>query len=207
MKGFCCTGAFSIMFWEVAMTKITYNNLSTEQQEKLRDAFDKIKFKINYGIDAEDQESAKQKLEARIYAKLQAGKPLTQKELQYLRQHNPMLYMQAVRVEQKRKSLENQLENANSKEEVQNIFHSAMASVSEDDPAKQYVVAAIQETVKEFKESYQYKKLPETEKQAEENGKNKRNSAGSITYEIGEQSYQTAYAVEDMPEEAFNALS
>lgn len=88
---------------------------------------------------------------------------MTQREMQYLRQYNPALYMQAVRVEQKRKSLENQLENADSKEEVQKISTSALASVREDDPAKQYVAAAIQETVKEFKESGQYKRLPETE--------------------------------------------
>ena len=184
------------------MTKITYNNLTTEQQETIKEAFDIIKFKINFGIEAENEEEAKQKLEARIYAKLEAGKPLTQKELQYLRQYNPVLYMQAVRVEQKRKSLKNQLENADSKEEVKNISGAALASVREDDPAKQYVVAAIQETVKEFKESEQYKKLPETEEQAEEK-KNKALNRWGITYEFGEQSYQVAYEVAEEVEKEF----
>lgn len=173
------------------MTKITYNNLTTEQQENLKEAFDKIKFKISYGLEAENEEEAKKQLEARIYAKLQSGKALSQKEMQYLRQYNPLLYMQAVRVEQKRKSLENQLKNANSKEEVQKISGAALASVRKNDPAKRYVVAAIQETVKEFKETEQYKKLPETEEQAEKNASKEKKG---ILYEVGEHSYQMAYA-------------
>lgn len=103
------------------MIKITSSNLSAKQQESLKETFDKIKFKMNYGLDAETEEEAKQKLEARIYAKLQSGQKLSSKEMQYLRQYNPVLYMQAVRVEQKRKALENQLEHAKSKEEVQKI--------------------------------------------------------------------------------------
>ena len=189
------------------MTKITYNNLTADQQESLREAFDKIKFKISYGIDAENEEEARKKMEARIYAKLEAGKSLSQKEMQYLRQYNPVLYMQAVRVEQKRKALENQLENADSKEEVQKISSSALATVREDDPAKQYVVAAIQETVKEFKESDQYKRLPEKEEQAEEKGKSRKNGAAKITYEIGEQFYQVAYVTEDMEKVTFQAVT
>ncbi len=189
------------------MNKVTYNSLSIEQQEKLKEAFDKIKFKMNFGVDAEDEESARAKLEAKIYAKLEAGKPLTQKEMQYLRQYNPILYMKAVRVEQKRKSLEYQLKNADSKEEVQNIFHSAMASVREDDPAKQYVVAAIQETVKEFKETERYKKLPETEEQAERKDNKGKKSTGSLAYEVGEQLYQMAYMEEETTERSFHAVT
>lgn len=178
------------------MTKITNSNLTAEQQESLKETFDKIKFKLNYGLDAENEEEAKQKLEARIYAKLQSGKKLSSKEMQYLRQNNPVLYMQAVRVEQKRKALENQLENAKSKEEVQKISTSALASVREDDPAKQYVVAAIEETVKEFKQSEKYKRLPETQEQAEkkENHGCVKNKSKEIIYEFGERSYQVAYS-------------
>ena len=187
------------------MTKITYNNLTAEQQENLREVFDKIKFKVSFGIDAENEEEAKKKLEAQIYAKLQSGKRLSQKEMQYLRQYNPTLYMQAVRVEQKRKELENRLENADSKEEVQKIADSALASVRKDDPAKKYVVAAIQETVKDFKQSEQYKRLPETEEQAEkQNGEREKKS---IFYEIGEQSYQVAYEAENTMEVMFNVVT
>ena len=180
------------------MTKITWSNLTMEQQEGLKETFDKIKFKLNYGLDAENEEDAKQKLEARIYAKLQSGKKLSAKEMQYLRQNNPVLYMQAVRVEQKRQSLKNQLENAKSKEEVQKISSSALASVRKDDPAKQYVVAAIQETVKEFKESEKYKSLPETDELAEKQRESWKNQPGEMkmAYEFGEQSYQVAYAME-----------
>ena len=78
------------------------------------------------------------------------------------------------------------MKNADSKEEVQKISSSALATVREDDPAKQYVVAAIQETVKEFKESDRYKRLLKTEEQAEEKGKNGKSGAANIIYEIGE---------------------
>lgn len=187
------------------MTKVTSTNLSTEQQELLRDAFDKIKFKLDFGIDAEDEEASKTKLEARIYAKLEAGKRLSSKEMQYLRQNNPVLYMQAVRVEQKRKSLENQLEHAKSKEEVQNIYTFAMARVSKEDPAKKYVIAAIEDTVKEFKASDKYKRLPETEEQAEDKyGSGKGNNC-EFVYEAGEKSYQIAYAPEEV-ELSFHAV-
>ena len=183
------------------MIKLTRNNLSAEQQETLKETFDKLKFKLSYGLDAENEEDEKQKLEARIYAKLQSGKKLSSKEMQYLRENNPVLYMQAVRVEQKRKALENQLEHAKSKEEVKKIATSALAAVREDDPAKQYVVAAIEETVKEFKESERYKRLPETEEQAEKKegkiGCQNRRKENNITYEFGEQSYQVAYAAEE----------
>jgi len=191
------------------MSRITYANLTQEQQENLREVFDKIKFKLSFGIDAENEEEARQKMEPKIYAKLQAGKRLTQKEMQYLRQYNPMLYMQAVRVEQKRKELENRLENADSKEEVQKIADSALASVRKDDPAKKYVIAAIQETVKEFKQSEQYKKLPETEEQAEKQKSNGRTKTDGrkIAYEFGEQSYQMAYETDNTMEVIFNVVS
>lgn len=181
------------------MIKITNSNLSAEQQENLKETFDKIKFKLNYGLDAENEEEARQKLEARIYAKLQSGKKLSSKEMQYLRQNNPVLYMQAVRVEQKRKVLENQLKNASSKEEVKEIATSALASVREDDPAKQYVVAAIEETVKEFKQSEKYKRLPKTEEQVEKKPSvgEKTAERNDISYEFGEQSYQVAYTMEE----------
>lgn len=187
------------------MIKITSSNLSAKQQESLKETFDKIKFKMNYGLDAETEEEAKQKLEARIYAKLQSGQKLSSKEMQYLRQYNPVLYMQAVRVEQKRKALENQLEHAKSKEEVQKISTSALASVREDDPAKQYVVAAIEETVKEFKQSEKYKRLPETEEQAEERTglQKKVGIEKGIIYEFGEQSYQVAYVTGEAEKRSF----
>ena len=69
------------------MTKITYSNLPAEQRDNIKEAFDKIKFKNSYGLDAETEEEAKKKLEARIYAKLQSGKPLSQREMQCLRWH------------------------------------------------------------------------------------------------------------------------
>ena len=191
------------------MSQITYNNLTTEQQQNLRETLDKIRFKVSFGVDAENEEEVRQKMEAKIYAKLQAGKRLSQKEMQYLRQNNPILYMQAVRVEQKRKELENRLENADSKEEVEKITSSVMSSVRKDDPAKQYIIAAIQETVKEFKKTEKYKKLPETDEQAEKQNCNGRikNGGSKIAYEFGEHSYQVAYETDDTMEIMLNVVS
>lgn len=92
-----------------------------------------------------------------------------------------------------------QKENLKETFDKKEIATSALASVREDDPAKQYVVAAIEETVKEFKQSEKYKRLPETEEQAEKkpNVGEKAAKRNDISYEFGEQSYQVAYAMEE----------
>ncbi|MBQ4284644.1 MAG: hypothetical protein IJB96_12060 [Lachnospira sp.] len=113
-----------------------------------------------------DDESAKAKKEAKIRAKLEAGIPLTRKEMEFLRRYNPQLYAIALRVEIKRKALEERLSHAKSKSEVQDIQLEAMATIRKDDPAKRYMVAAVEYAMKEFKETSFYKKLPDTKEDA-----------------------------------------
>ena len=78
-----------------------------------------------------------------------------------------------------------------------------MARVSEDDSAKRYVIAAIEETIKEFKASDKYKRLPETEEQAEDKSGSGNNC--EFVYEVDDISYQIAYVSEEI-EVSFHAV-
>ncbi|SFB83091.1 hypothetical protein [Butyrivibrio sp. YAB3001] len=98
---------------------------------------------------------------ARIMAKLQSGKKLTPKEMDYLRAHNPRLYAQALRIEIIRRDVEEQCKHATSKKQINDIQFTALSSVSKNDPYRQYIQAAIQYAIKEFKDSDAYKLLPD----------------------------------------------
>ena len=136
------------------------------------------------------------KTESKIRAKLEAGKRLSSNELEFLSKYNPVLYAIALRVEMKRKSIENRLEQANSKAEAKHILTDAMASVRREDPAKRYLVAAIQNIEKEFKENGKYQTLPAV-----------KGYAGSriILLDYKEQNYQFVYQHDDKKE--FTAVS
>lgn len=165
-----------------------------------------VRNKFAFGISGsseEETEAAKRKLEAKIMRKLESGKKLTTKELNFLRKNNPALYAKAMRVKIKREALEHRLENAKSKEEVTDIYGEAMASISKDDSAKKYLVAAVTDAVKEFKETRYYKNLPNTKEEANAKKhksvnnndvweKSEENSE-SVIYETRLGSYQQAY--------------
>ena len=53
----------------------------------------------NFGDVDEMSEENRREMDARIMAKLKFGKKLSQKELDYLRRTNPILYAQAMRVQ------------------------------------------------------------------------------------------------------------
>ncbi len=150
--------------------------------------------KINHPMDNAEERA---KPEAKIRAKLEAGKRLTAEEMNYLKRYNPVLYAIAFRVEMKRKNVENRLKNATSKEEVEQIQAEALSTIKKDDVAKQYLVAAVQDAVKEFKESKEYKKLPETEEETRET---------DISYEIADGKYQVAFKNTENAE-PFTAIS
>lgn len=173
----------------------------TEYAEAVRNRFT---FGISGGSE-EETEAAKRKLEAKIMRKLESGKKLTTKELNFLRKNNPALYAKAMRVKIKREALEHRLENAKSKEEVMDIYGEAMASISKDDSAKKYLVAAVTDAVKEFKETRYYKNLPNTKEEADAKKhksvnnndmweKSEENSE-SVIYETKLGSYQQAYTM------------
>jgi hypothetical protein len=130
------------------------NNPQNYLIEKLLDSSD--------GMSDKDKE----KMNARIYAKLKFGKKLSAKEEQYLRSTNPQMYAQYMRIRAMADSMENRLKHAKSKEEANDIITSAINGVSDKDPYKQYVVAALNETAKKFENSDAYAKLPNKKEDA-----------------------------------------
>jgi hypothetical protein len=71
--------------------------------------------------------------------------------------------MEYLRIRQMADSLKAQLKSARTKQEVNRIIAAALNSVSDKDPAKEYIIAAMNEVIKEFKASPEYKKLPDTD--------------------------------------------
>ena len=108
----------------------------------------------------------KEQYMAQIMAKLKSGKKLSAEEMRFLQSENPVLYQQAARVQSMRDSLETRLAHCNSKNEASDIYSSAMSSISDSDPMKEYVVAAYQDVMKEFKQSDDYRNLPQNEEES-----------------------------------------
>lgn len=104
----------------------------------------------------------------KILAKLKSGKKLTAEEMRFLQAENPVLYQQAARVQAMRESLETRLTHATSKENAVSIYSDAISHIGENDPMKEYIVAAYDDAMKEFQKTDTYQTLPQTEKDAEE---------------------------------------
>lgn len=122
-----------------------------------------------------DKSQNDEKMMRKIMAKLKSGKKLTTKEENYLKQHNPELYLQYLRIRRMAEALESRLKNADSKEEVNDIIMESLSAISDKDPYKEYIVAALDEVAKEFKNSDGYEALPATsEEAAEKNGSPKK---------------------------------
>lgn len=178
----------------------TYEIAQSDSLKEYRDGLRKIieyaEMITDFGIGEMDEQELREKYDASIRAKLSAGKRLSSKEMQYLRKYNPILYAQVVRIEAKRRTVEEQLKHADSKKQVEEIQFEAVSSISKKDPVREYMMAAVLEAVKEFKKTASYKKLPETEetdKHKSDKKKNDKEEELSITYEFGAGSYQLAY--------------
>ena len=109
----------------------------------------------------------KQKMEARIMQKLESGKKLTAEEIDYLRKYNPILYQRYLRIQRMAEAMEEQLKQAKSKEEANDIIGQSMSGISDKDPDKKYMIAAMNEVAKKFKQSSAYGRLPTTKEEAE----------------------------------------
>lgn len=120
--------------------------------------------------DKEDDE----KLMAKIQAKIKRGKKLSSKEETYLKEHNPELYLQYVRIRKMAQCLENQLKHANSKEEVNDIIFHSLNSIPDKDPYKEAIINAFQEVIKDFKKSDAFQNLPATDEEALSHKKTKK---------------------------------
>lgn len=113
--------------------------------------------------------------EAKIRAKLKRGKKLTSKEMDFLRQHNPELYRTALRVQLRKQQLAQQLKNCRSKAEAAEVARRSITSISSEDPDKECLVAGLSETMRQFKKSSAYARLPQTE---DPNQKKRKRSKG-----------------------------
>ena len=133
------------------------------------------------------------KMMEKIQAKIKRGKKLTSKEETYLKEHNPELYQQYLRIRRMAEALEHRLENAQSKEEVNDIIFQSINSVSDKDPYKAAIVAAMDEVIKEYKKSDGYKNLPSSDEEIEEGRRKTTNSEKDKS--------------EDSEEEEFDAMS
>lgn len=188
----------------MSMYEITHSDHMKEYRAGMRNIIEYIENITDFGIGEADEQALREKYEPSIRAKLSAGKRLTAKEMQYLRKYNPALYAQAVRIEAKRQAVEERLKHAKSKKEVQEILSDGLVTISKNDSAREYMTAAVQEAVAEFKKTGEYKRLPEVEEKKKpapsgrheyksENKEKDEEEGLSITYEFAEGSYQIAY--------------
>ncbi|MBO4617604.1 MAG: hypothetical protein J5717_09630 [Lachnospiraceae bacterium] len=138
-------------------------NLNQEESKKITGTKELVECILESGNEVSkmsDEERAE--MDARIMAKLQSGKKLSEKELNYLQRTNPVLYAQALRVQRMAEAVEERLKHAKSKEEAANIISSALSGISQNDPYREYIYAAISRVVAEFHDSDAYNKLPDT---------------------------------------------
>jgi hypothetical protein len=126
--------------------------------------------KINNSNDSTSDED-KAKMRARIEAKLKAGKKLSSKEEKFLQETDPKMYLQYQRIRAMADQMASQLKHAQTKQQANDIITSSMSGVSDKDPYKEYVLAAMKEVAKEFKKSPGYNRLPDNDSDLEKKKK------------------------------------
>ena len=149
-------------------------NLKKEDPKKITSTKELAQYIIESGNDVEKMsEEDRAKMDSRIMAKLESGKKLSQKELDYLRKTNPIMYAHAMRVQRMAEAIEEQLKHAKSKEEADSIISASLSGISKNDPDREYIYAAVNRISTEFHKSGAYEKLPNT---VEEGDKKNRES-------------------------------
>ena len=138
-----------------------------EEPKKITNTKELAEYILDKASGTEDMtEEDRAKMDAKIMAKLESGKKLSQKELDYLMRTNPMLYAHAMRVQRMAEAVEEQLKHARSKEEADRIISAATSCISKNDPDRQYIFAAVNRISTEFHKSGAYDKLPNTMEEA-----------------------------------------
>ena len=146
-------------------------NTDREKIEKISSLREYTDFLWEKGNEVEKMSEAERAaMDDKIMAKLAAGKKLSQKELDYLRRTNPIMYAHAMRIQRIAMAVEEQLKHAKSKEEADRIISCAMGEISKNDPDREYILAAVNRIVAEFHKSGAYSKLPSTVKDGKEKG-------------------------------------
>ena len=145
--------------------------LFATRNKSASDALRMISNQIRKTNKAQSDEEKGKRLGA-IQAKLRAGKKLTSEEMDYLRANDPEAYMHALRIQQARKSLEESLKHAKSKQEAQEIISSAVSGITKDDPDREAMIAAVSDVADKFMKSADYNKLPAMDDEAKKKQKN-----------------------------------
>lgn len=146
-------------------------NLKKEEPKKITTTKELAQYILESGNDVEKMsEEDRSRMDAQITAKLQSGKKLSQKEMDYLRKTNPIMYAHALRVQRMAEAVEEQLKHAKSKEEADRIISSALSGISKNDPDREYIFAAVNRISTEFHKSGAYEKLPNTVEEGKESG-------------------------------------
>lgn len=149
-----------------------YMNLKKEEPKKITTTKELAQYILESGNDVEKMsEEDRSRMDAQITAKLQSGKKLSQKEMDYLRKTNPIMYAHALRVQRMAEAVEEQLNHAKSKEEADRIISSALSGISKNDPDREYIFAAVNRISTEFHKSGAYEKLPNTVEEGDKEGK------------------------------------
>lgn len=147
------------------MSTIIANQLIQTKKQSLRqqikEAYKKAVEEILDPASAMTEEECRQ-FEQKILAKLKSGKNLSSEEMNYLKIHNPVLYRTAMRVKLAKQRLKEQLKHCRSKEEANDVIAAAIGGISDKDPDREYLVAGLAETAKNFRKDSHYARLPET---------------------------------------------
>ena len=147
-------------------------NIQKEETKKITSAKELAQYILDSGKNVDkmsDEDRAR--MDAQIMAKLESGKKLSQKEMDYLRKTNPIMYAHALRVQRMAEAVEEQLKHAKSKEEADQIITSALSGISKNDPDREYIFAAVNRISTEFHKSGAYEKLPNTVEEGDKEGK------------------------------------
>ena len=147
-------------------------NTKKEEPKKITSTKELAQYIIENGNDVEKMsEEDRAKMDARIMAKLKSGNKLSQKELDYLRKTNPIMYAHAMRVQRMAEAVEEQLKHAKSKEEADCIISASLSGISKNDPDREYIYAAVNRISTEFHKSGAYEKLPNTAEEGDKKNK------------------------------------
>jgi hypothetical protein len=142
------------------------NTINSEKEKKeIRSESELAEYlmeKINNDSDSMSEED-KEKMRARIEAKLKSGKKLSPKEAKFLKETDPQMYMQYQRIRAMADNMASQLKHAKTKQQANDIITTSMSGVSDKDPCKEYILAAMNEVAKEFKKSSDYNRLPDND--------------------------------------------
>ena len=195
-------------------------NANTEAKPSEKKSPAQIKAEFVKGImdrineDDFESEEERQAFENKIQQKIKNGAKLSAKEMMaYIRRTNPYIYQQVVRVQQRRETLKEQLRHCRTKEEAHQVMSNAMTSISDKDPARDAMIAAVQNVSQQFRESEAYQKLPETEEDLKKAKKSdsptedpfkedaEEDDDSMVSYSFGSGGYQEAVS----GEVAFNA--